>query len=94
MPHILAPAHRVLRFAAVLTLAQVCAAHPGVVAAQGDVNAGTRLLVVVDDEDPASIIRTSGMARGAVRELQRELQRSGFHVITEESVRPPPGGRW
>ena len=86
MSQFLGPAHRVLRFAVVLTLAHVCAAHPGVVAAQGDVNAGTRLLVMIEDEAPGSVVRSSQIAQGAIQALQQELQRSGFHVLTEESV--------
>ena len=86
MSQFLGPAHRVLRFAVVLTLAHVCAAYPGVVAAQGNVNAGTRLLVMIEDENPNSIARTSPMAQGAIQELRQELERSGFRVITEESV--------
>ena len=86
MSQFLAPAHRLLRLAVVLTLAHVCAALPGFVAAQGEVNAATRLLVMIEDEDPGSVVRSSRMAQGAIQELQQELERSGFRVITEESV--------
>ena len=86
MSQFLAPAQRLLRLAVVLTLAHVCAAFPGFVAAQGEVNAATRLLVMIEDEDPGSVVRSSRMAQGAIQELRQELERSGFRVITEESV--------
>ena len=56
------------------------------VVADDTVGANIPVLVVAEDQDPATVIRSSDIHRRVVAELKGALQRHGFRVIDEESV--------
>jgi hypothetical protein len=67
--------------AAMLT-AVACAPHPA--AAQSGTNIQT--LVMLEDADPRSVVRTSNIAKRVTAELKRSMQDAGFRMVDEEMI--------
>jgi hypothetical protein len=62
--------------------AVACAPHPA--AAQSGTNIQT--LVMLEDADPRSVVRTSSIAKRVTAELKRSMQDAGFRMVDEEMI--------
>jgi hypothetical protein len=67
---------------AMMLTAAACAPHPA--AAQSGTNIQT--LVMLEDADPRSVVRTSNIAKRVTAELKRSMQDAGFRMVDEEMI--------
>ena len=72
------------RFAACLLAAAACIVPATVVHAQQTLN--IPVLVMGEDEDPNTVVRSSDIFKRVIAELRGSMQRHGFRMIDEESV--------
>ena len=81
------PLRTALCFAAACTLVAACAHASGSTESASDTTGvGIPVLVVSEDEDPQSVIRSSDIFKRVIAELRVAMQWHGFRMLDEESI--------
>ena len=86
-------AMHVARLIGIATVAALATLTAPVANAQLGAGPGTPVLVIIDDEDPVALKRSSGIARRVLAELAGAMPRFGLRMVDGESVAGDLGWR-